>query len=79
MQDHSPVLTLLARNLLRVAGRDGGLFKVSMGRDGNVQVQGPHTVVFYSGVAWTSQFVRHIYAGFFDPQAVQRPVELSVA
>lgn len=72
LRGDSRELTRLARGLLAVAGRDGAGCTVQLTPEGGVQVCNRHTVAFYPGDAWTSKFVRNIYAGFFDAPAVGR-------
>lgn len=68
MRQFPPDLTRLVRNLLRFGGRDPAGFEARLLDDGTVAVRGPFACAYYQVDGWTSKFVRHLHAGYFEPQ-----------
>ncbi len=68
MRRFPPDLTQHVRNLLRFNGRDPDGFEARLLEDGTVAVRGPFVVAYYQDEAWISKFVRHLHAGYFEPQ-----------
>lgn len=65
--------TRLIRNLLRLHGHPAEAFVASCLDDGSVCVRGPGAFASYRPEAWTSKFVRHLCAGYFDPRPALHP------
>lgn len=58
--------TRLVRNLVRFTGRDPLAYSALVADDGCIGIRCPVAAVFYPVDAWTSKFIRHLHAGFFD-------------
>lgn len=70
-------LTVLARSIVRLHGRDPLGFTATETYDSVVCVRGPGATAYYPREAWTTKFTRHLVRGFFTPSAVDARVGVS--